>query len=285
MNAGIGAAFASFLVPGACIAWNMGLPRWAMKPWMEQLATGLSVAFAILALIAATSGATLALATVGLLFSSALLALTFLSRLPSQRPAVMVGETAPDFALSDPAGKTRRLSDHTGEWVILKFYRGYWCPYCVRDLHGWESMLDDLAGRQTRMVAVSPDRVDELREFQSKVGLRITLLADPDNQVIRRYNLQNRNFTPRRGPFRELVIPTTILVDDRGIVRWMDQATDFRIRRSAQEVIARIDVFLPGPASKTCAACAEEEGGGAAIPEGRYLAKGSLDAGRIAEPN
>jgi peroxiredoxin len=259
MNAGIAAAFASFLVPGACIAWNMGLPRWAMTSWMERLATGASVASAILALIAATSGAALALGIVGLLFSSSLLALTFLSRLPSQRPAVAVGEAAPDFALSDAYGVTRRLSDHTGEWVILKFYRGYWCPYCVRDLHDWETMLNDLAARRTRMVAVSPDRVDELREFQGKVALKMTLLADPHNQVIRRYNLQNRNFTPRRGPFRELVIPTILLIDDRGIVRWMDQATDFRIRRSAQEVMARIDMFLPGLASGTCAICVEGE--------------------------
>jgi peroxiredoxin len=259
VNAGIGAALASFLVPSACIAWNMGLPRWAMKPWMERLATGASVAFAILALIAATSGAALAFGIVGLLFSAALLALTFLSRLPSQRPAVAVGDAAPDFALSDAEGTTRRLSDHLGEWVILKFYRGYWCPYCVRDLHDWETMLNDLAARQTRMLAVSPDRVDELRDFQSKVGLEMTLLADPHNQVIRRYNLQNRNFTPRRGPFRELVIPTTLLIDDRGIVRWMDQATDFRIRRPAQEVMARIDMFLPGLASGTCAVCADGE--------------------------
>ena len=259
MSAGIAVAFASFLVPSACIAWNMGVPRWALKSWIERLATGMSVAFAILALIAANGGAALALGIVGLLFSSSLLALTFLSRLPSQRPAVAVGEAAPDFALSDAEGITRRLSDHGGEWVILKFYRGYWCPYCVRDLHDWETMLNDLAARQTRIVAVSPDRVDELREFQSKVGLKMTLLADPHNQVIRRYNLQNRNFTPRRGPFRELVIPTTLLIDDRGIVRWMDQATDFRIRRSAREVMARVDVFLPGPASKTCSVCVEEE--------------------------
>src|SRR5260221_3650404 len=117
MSAGIAAAFASFLVPSACIAWNMGLPRWAMTSWMERLATGMSVAFAILALIAAASGTALALGIVGLLFSSSLLALTFLSRLPSQRPAGAVRAAAPDFALSDAEGMTQRLSDHAGEWV------------------------------------------------------------------------------------------------------------------------------------------------------------------------
>jgi peroxiredoxin len=259
MSTAVGAALVSLLVPLACIAWNMGLPRWAMKAWMERLVTGMSVAFAVVSLFAAATGSALAVGVTGLLVSSALFALTFLTRLPFQRPAVAVGDAASDFALSDSERMTRRLSDHAGHWVVLKFYRGYWCPYCVRDLHEWEKMLDDLAARQTRLIAVSPDRLDELHEFKRKTGLRMTLLADPDNRVIRRYNLQNRNFTPRRGPFRELVIPTTILIDDHGIVRWLDQASDFRIRRPAAEIMARINGFLPGPASETCAACAEEQ--------------------------
>jgi len=253
------AAFVSILVPLACIAWNVSLPRWAMKAWMERLATSMSVGLAAISLVASTTGPALALGAIGLLFSSLALALTFLSRLPSQRPAAVVGDAAPDFALSDSEGVTRHLSDHVGNWVVLKFYRGYWCPYCARDLLDWEKMLDDLGARQTRVVAISPDRVDELREFRRKKRFKLTLLADPENQVIRRYNLQNRNFTPRRGPFRELVIPTTLLIDDRGIVRWLDQASDFRIRRSAQEIMARIDVFLPGPALEACAVCAEAE--------------------------
>ena len=255
----VGIAAVSILVPLACIAWNMGLPRWAMKAWMERLATSMSVAFAIVSLVAGDSGAGLTLGAIGLLFSSLLLALTFVTKLPSQRPAATVGDAAPDFALDDSEGITRRLSDHAGNWVVLKFYRGYWCPYCVRDLHDWEKLLDDLGARQTKVIAISPDRVDELREFGRKTGFKMTLLADPENRVIRQYNLQNRNFTPRRGPFRELVIPTTLLIDDRGIVRWLDQASDFRMRRSAQEIMTRIDVFLPGPASKTSAVCAEQD--------------------------
>ena len=86
----------------------------------------------------------------------------------------------------------------------------------------------------------------KLREFRRKTSRKMMLLADPENQVIRRYNLRNWNFTPRRGPFRELVIPATLLIDDNGIVRWPDQASDFRVRRSAQEILTRIDVLLRG---------------------------------------
>jgi peroxiredoxin len=33
-----------------------------------------------------------------------------------------VGEVAPDFAVSDHTGKTRRLSDYRGKTVVLWFY-------------------------------------------------------------------------------------------------------------------------------------------------------------------
>jgi len=250
MSAAMAAALASILIPCGCVAWNMSLPQRTMKPFMEGVATSISSAFAVVSLVAGGSGAAPLLGTVGLLLSFPLLVLTFLSRLPSRRSTAAVGEAASDFELQDSAGVARRLSDYAGHWVVLKFYRGYWCPYCVRDLHEWEQMLDELAARNTKVVAVSPDRVDELLEFRCKTGFKMTLLADPDNQVIRRYNLQNRNFTPRRGPLRELVIPATLLIDGQGMVRWLDQASDFRIRRSAQEIMARIDVLLPGQSSR-----------------------------------
>jgi peroxiredoxin len=113
-------------------------------------------------------------------------------------------------------------------------------------------MGGDLDARHTRVIAISPDRTDELRAFRSKTRFKMTLLADSENQVIRQYNLQNRNFTPKRGPIRELVIPTTLLIDDLGIVRWIGQASDFRVQRSAQEIMQQIDAFLPGVACETC---------------------------------
>jgi hypothetical protein len=66
--------------------------------------------------------------------------------------------------------------------------------------------------------------------------------------VARLYNVQNRNFTPRRGPFRELVIPTSILIDAGGIVRWIDQASDFRQRAPAWAVLAEVQAVLSGRA-------------------------------------
>ena len=40
--------------------------------------------------------------------------------------AVEVGELAPDFAVTDPTGRTWTLSEFRGRTVLLVFYRGDW---------------------------------------------------------------------------------------------------------------------------------------------------------------
>jgi peroxiredoxin len=95
-------------------------------------------------------------------------------------------------------------------------------------------------------VAVSPDTVDEVKRLPRKRNWKITLLADPSLEVIRLYGVGNRNFAPRRGPFRELAIPTTILLDSAGRVLWMEQTSDFRVRSQAERVLDQIRPLLSG---------------------------------------
>lgn len=264
----IAPAAASVLIPLACVGWNTGQPKHTMKPWAERLLTGMGAMCAVIALVAGASLAAQLLGGTGLVLSCLLFALTFFSRLPDQRPAAVVGEVAPDFALSDAEGHTRRLADYAGSWLVLKFYRGCWCPYCVRDLHEWEAVTGDLLARNINVVAISPDRIDEMRAFKHGSGLTMTLLADPENQVIRRYNLQNRNFTPKRGPFRELVIPTTLLIDGEGVVRFIDQATDFRARKPFKTTLEQIGRIL----------LAGDHDAGAAPPDGRPAPRDQLSS-------
>ena len=44
----------------------------------------------------------------------------------------------------------------------------------------------------------------------------------------------------RRGVFRPLAIPTAILVDGSGMVRWIDQTDDYRLRADAERVAAAV---------------------------------------------
>jgi hypothetical protein len=70
--------------------------------------------------IAAVSGG------LAVLLAGLFLLLTFTSGLPQRRPAVAVGDWAPDFGAVDADGNAFRLSQLRGAAVLLKFYRGHW---------------------------------------------------------------------------------------------------------------------------------------------------------------
>ena len=74
-----------------------------------------------------------------------------------------------------------------------------------------------------------------------KHGLRAVMLSDPDLAVTDRYNLRNpKNFALKSGVIVPLPIPTTILVDAAGTVRWVDQATDYMRRSDPERVLEAI---------------------------------------------
>ena len=71
------------------------------------------------------------------------------------------------------------------------------------------------------------------------------MLADPELAITDRFRLRNpKNFAPKPGLIVPLAIPTTILVDAAGIVRWIDQSTDYQVRSDPDRVRAAIRASL-----------------------------------------
>jgi peroxiredoxin len=113
-------------------------------------------------------------------------------------------------------------------------------------LRRWEELRQDLDARAIAIVAVCADTLTEIRAGRHKHGLQARFLADPDLAVTDRYGLRNQlNVTPTSRPVRPLPIPTTLLVDAQGIVRWIDQSTDYQFRSDPGRVLAAIAANLP----------------------------------------
>lgn len=215
-----------------------------LRPRREQ-------AFMVLALALAVAGFLMHPGLVGYIAgglaivpASLFLLGTSTSGLPQKRPAVAVGDMAPDFVATNAEGKQFRLSDLRGSAVLLKVFRGYWCPYCVAELAQLDKHAGQFAAMGVSLVGLSSDRVDELQPFARKQKWSIELLADPTLAVHRLYNVQHRKFAARRGPFREIAIPTTVLIDKDGKVLLIEQTADFRVRPQADMLLAKTRALL-----------------------------------------
>jgi peroxiredoxin len=106
-------------------------------------------------------------------------------------------------------------------------------------LRRWEDLRPELDARGIALVALSADTPEQIRAGRAKHGAQVTLLADPELRVTAQYGLVNRRgLAP--GGLRRLPIPTTLLVDAAGVVRWIDQATDYQVRSHPDRVLAAI---------------------------------------------
>jgi len=96
---------------------------------------------------------------------------------------LVVGDTAPDFTLPSDTGEEVTLSGLEGK-VIVYFYPAAMTPGCTKQACDFSDSLDRLQGEGYTVVGISPDQPEKLAKFREHDGLTITLLSDPDKNVL-----------------------------------------------------------------------------------------------------
>lgn len=132
------------------------------------------------------------------------------------------GIKAPDFTLPDQNGEMRSLSDYRGKKVVLYFYPKDNTAGCTKQACGFTQLVPQFTEEGAVVIGVSKDSVASHKRFEEKQGLGITLLADPELEVIQAYDVwkEKKNY----GKVYMGVVRTTYLIDEEGIiVRAMDK--------------------------------------------------------------
>jgi peroxiredoxin len=112
-----------------------------------------------------------------------------------------VGATAPDFNLSDAAGKTHSLSEYKGKYVVLEWFNPE-CPF-VKKHYGsgnmqklqneytgkgvvWLSIDSNAPGSEGNLTPEQAQKV--MKDWNTK---QTALLLDPEGKAGRAYNARN----------------------------------------------------------------------------------------------
>ncbi|HEX7972407.1 MAG TPA: peroxiredoxin [Thiobacillus sp.] len=98
------------------------------------------------------------------------------------------GSTAPDFALQDQEGRTRRLGDYAGRWLVLYFYPKDDTPGCTKEACRFRDDVGSLGEQGAAVVGVSLDSARSHADFSRKYRLPFPLLSDPDGQTAAAYD-------------------------------------------------------------------------------------------------
>ena len=96
----------------------------------------------------------------------------------AQAGQLTVGTLAPDFALVDQQGETRRLEDYRGQWLVLYFYPKDDTPGCTKEACAFRDGYLQLRGLGAEVIGVSLDSTASHAEFAAKYKLPFPLLAE-----------------------------------------------------------------------------------------------------------
>jgi peroxiredoxin len=157
-----------------------------------------------------------------------------------------VGDLAPAFALPDANGKLVRSADllALGSLVVC-FFRGRWCPYCVTELETWRDLFPVVRERGALLVAISPQTVRQNDFTVSQHRLPFPLLRDAGAAVAAEFGAAYPVPDSMQGYYRSILVnipfvngepswrlpvPATFVIGRDGVVLWSQGHADFRVR-------------------------------------------------------
>lgn len=133
-----------------------------------------------------------------------------------------VGAAAPWFALPDAlTGKSVRSADLLALGpVIVNFFRGRWCPYCVTELEAWQAAYPKMRERGALLVAVSPQLPRQNDFTVQHHSLTFPVLSDAGCRVAEMFGAAYTVPEPMRSHLRSIMINIPFVHGDQGEATW-----------------------------------------------------------------
>ena len=137
---------------------------------------------------------------------------------------VIAGTVAPDFEVENLDGGLARLSDHSGEVVLLNIW-ATWCPPCREEMPSMERLHEKLGGEGLEIMAVSVDAQlglfdkwgyagGDIRAFADSLGLTFPIFHNPSGDIQQLY--------------RTTGLPETFLIGRDGVIyKWVASGTEW----------------------------------------------------------
>jgi peroxiredoxin Q/BCP len=129
------------------------------------------------------------------------------------RPAMNIGDRAPDFELEDETGTARKLADFLAKGpVVLYFYPAAMTKGCTKESCHFRDLSTAFSELGAQRVGISADKVEKQQRFSTKYSFDFPLLSDPDKSVAKAYGV-------RRGPG---IIPNkraTFVIGSDGLIK------------------------------------------------------------------
>ncbi len=185
-----------------------------------------------------------------------------------------VGAQAPSFTLED--ARTRKPVHSTDLLalgpLVINFFRGRWCPYCITELESWRELQPEVRRRGALFVAISPQTTRQNDFTLQQHALPFPLLADPGAQLAAQFGIAYTIPPAHRAYFQSILInipfnnaglsyhnateaswtlplPAVFVICQDNTIAFSEAHADFRVRPDPESVLATLAVPIHPPHS------------------------------------
>jgi len=106
--------------------------------------------------------------------------------------ALQIGNRATAFELSDHNGTVRSSDLLANNHLVICFFRGRWCPFCVGQMEAMNAIVPRLLELHASMIAISAQTIQQSYFMADQHKLLFPLLSDVGNAIARQFGLVYR---------------------------------------------------------------------------------------------
>ncbi len=148
-----------------------------------------------------------------------------------------IGDTIPNFCLPNQDEEEICFRDIKGRWIVLYFYPKDNTPGCSTEACDFTEALPDFTALEAVVLGVSPDSPKKHRNFIEKKGLKITLLADEEKDLCKKFGV----WQLKKNYGREYmgVVRSTFLIAPNGTLAYKWEKV--RVKGHVDDVKAKLE--------------------------------------------
>jgi peroxiredoxin len=163
------------------------------------------------------------------------------------------GKSVPKVKVKTPEGKSVSLAKALdGEAAAIVFYRGHWCPFCMKHLKSLQKISGQLAEQGVKLIAITPDKPSVVAETLEKGEFSMQILSDGKLDAAKAmgvaFQLDQKTADRYRKTLKEntghdtglLPVPSVFLIGKDKKVKYVFSNPDYKVRLSNEELLEAV---------------------------------------------
>jgi peroxiredoxin len=172
---------------------------------------------------------------------------------------LFINSKAADFKLNDQNGNSISMKELRKKGpVVIMFYRGYWCPYCNKELKRFQDSLELISAKAT-LIAITPESKEGIDSVFERTGASFSILSDEGMKISSLYGVSFKVDDRTVGRYKNagidlaklnnqkevsLPVPAVYIVNKDGYVSYRFFETDYKKRPWVKDIAAALGKIL-----------------------------------------